>query len=40
MTTLDPDSRYDWHDQGVTWTELKVGLALSLTIALAVLLLF
>jgi hypothetical protein len=38
MTALDPDS--DWHDQGITWTELKVGLALALTVALAVLLLF
>jgi hypothetical protein len=38
MTTLDPNT--DWHDQGITWTELKVGLALSLSVALAVLLLF
>ncbi len=40
MSTSDSDNTYGWHDQGISWAEIKDAFALSLTIALAVLLLF
>ena len=40
MTATNPDGPYGWHDEAITWAELKVAFALALSVALGVVLLF
>jgi hypothetical protein len=40
MALLEPDQPYGWHDGHATWREIKVAVALALTVALAAILLF